>query len=54
MLVPDRKTVFVAKDSGKYDLYKSYVDGKNREVLLKGTGSENSNIALAMSRTVRG
>ncbi len=48
-LVPDRKTVFVTKESGKYDLYKSYVDGKNREVLLKATGSENSNIALAMS-----
>lgn len=48
-LVLARKAVFVTKQSGKYDVYKSDIDGKNREVLLPGTGSENSNITLAVS-----
>lgn len=48
-LVPDRPTVFVAKQSDKYTLYKSDIDGKNREVLLPGTGRETTNISLALS-----
>lgn len=48
-LVLARKAVFITKASGKYDVYKSDIDGKNREVLLLGTGSENSNITLATS-----
>lgn len=48
-LVLARKTVFITKQSGRYDLYKSDIDGQNREVLLAGTGAENSNISLAVS-----
>lgn len=49
-MVVDRKAVFVSKQSGKYDVYKSDVDGENREVLLAGTGHENSNISLVVSQ----
>lgn len=41
-IVPDRKQAFVSKRSGKYDLYKIDVDGKNEEKILEGTGSEKS------------
>jgi len=48
-MVIDRKAVFVSRANGKYDLFKSDLDGKNREVLLAATGNENSNISLAVS-----
>ncbi len=48
-LVLGRKAVFVSRGSDKYNVYKSDIDGKNREVLLAGTGHENSNISLAVS-----
>ncbi len=48
-LVLGRKAVFVTRQSGKYALNKSDIDGKNREVLLPGTGHENSNISVAVS-----
>lgn len=48
-LVPARKAVFVTRQSGKFDLFKSDLDGKNRQILLPGTGHENSNISLAVS-----
>jgi Tol biopolymer transport system component len=48
-LVRARKVVVVTRQSGKYDIYKSDIDGKNREALLLGTGHENSNISLAVS-----
>lgn len=40
-LVPARKHAFVSKRSGKYDLYKIDVDGKNEKLVLAGTGAEN-------------
>ena len=46
-LVPDRQHFFVSQRSGKYDLYKVDVDGKNEAVLLAGTGRERSDVALA-------
>ncbi len=60
-LVPSARAVFVSKESGKYDVYKMYLDGKNREVLLAGTGLETqatsaipspsgSRVAVASSR----
>jgi hypothetical protein len=49
LLVPAQKTVYVTKQSGKYDVYKSDIDGKNPQVLLAGTGSETSNISLVVS-----
>lgn len=39
-LVPAARAIFISKESGKYDVYKMYVDGKDREVLLPGTGLE--------------
>ena len=39
-LVPSARAIFISKESGQYDVYKVYVDGKNREVLLAGTGLE--------------
>ena len=45
-LVPVRKDIFVSKRSGKYDVYKIDVDGKNEAIILKGTGLEQENIQL--------
>ncbi|HEX3568234.1 MAG TPA: hypothetical protein VHT70_00990 [Candidatus Saccharimonadales bacterium] len=45
-LVTARKEIFVSKQSGKYDLYKIDVDGKNKQLLLAGTGLETDNISL--------
>lgn len=39
-LVPDKKHVFISKRSGRYDVYKIDVDGKNEEKVLPGNGSE--------------
>lgn len=49
ILVPSTKEIFVSKDSGKYDVYSMDIDGKNKKVLLAGTGLESGNIALAAS-----
>lgn len=48
-LVPEVKEVYVSKQSGRYDVYKVDLDGKNSEVLLEGTGLETPQIALQMS-----
>lgn len=48
-LVSDRKAVFISKQSGKYDVYSMDLDGRDKKVLLAGTGSENSSIALVVS-----
>lgn len=48
-LVPSRKAVFVTKQSGKFDLYAMDIDGKNRKLLLAGTGRESNNVSLAVS-----
>lgn len=48
-LVPSGKEVFISKQSGKYDLYKADIDGKNRKLLLGGTGNETANLALSVS-----
>lgn len=45
-LPPAAKTVFVAKQNGRYDLVSMYLDGSERSTLLAGTGSETSNISL--------
>jgi len=46
-LVPGRKHVFISKRSGKFDVYKIDVDGKNEEKILAGTGSERDDMVLA-------
>ena len=48
-LVPAGKEVFISRRSGNYDLYKADLDGKNREVLLPGTGNETPSLALRIS-----
>ncbi len=47
-LVPARKHIFVSKRSGKFDVYKTDVDGKNEEKILTGTGTERADM-LALS-----
>lgn len=45
-MVAGRKAVFVSKQSGRYDLYKIDVDGKNEELVLAGKGTENENMTI--------
>lgn len=45
-MVPSRKHAFISKRSGKYDVYKIDVDGKNEEMVLAGTGSERDDMVL--------
>lgn len=47
-LVPAQKTVFVSKQSGTYDVYMADLDGKNRRLLLAGSGHEDSAISLVV------
>ncbi|PID99135.1 hypothetical protein CSA80_03410 [Candidatus Saccharibacteria bacterium] len=46
-LVPSAPAIFVNKASGTYDVYKVYIDGKDRSVLLTGTGREKPNIMVS-------
>lgn len=48
VLVPAAPAVFLSKQSGKYDVIRSDIDGKNRTVLLAGSGTENNNLMLAV------
>lgn len=50
-LVVSRKQPFVSKRSGKYDLYKIDVDGKNEQLVLSGTGNEGDAISLVSHPT---
>jgi hypothetical protein len=45
-MVSDRKQPFITKRSGKYDLYKIDVDGKNEKLVLAGTGIEKDDIGI--------
>lgn len=49
ILVSATKEVFVSKETGKYDLYTMDVDGKNKKIILAGTGLETGNIGLAVN-----
>lgn len=51
VMVIKRKEVFVSKQSGKFDVYKVDVDGKNRQLLLAGTGLEREQITLVPHAT---
>lgn len=48
-LVPSAQAVFISKESGTYDVYKAYLDGKDRKVLFEGTGLETQSIAALPS-----
>jgi len=50
-MVSAREEVFVSKQSGKYDLYKIDIDGKNKKVLLAGTGLERSTLGILVHQT---
>ncbi len=45
-LVPARQSVYISKRSGKYDIYKIYVDGKDEQKILDGTGAERDDMVL--------
>lgn len=45
-LVPSRIHAFISKRSGKYDVYKMAIDGKDEAVVLPGTGTEREDISL--------
>lgn len=49
VMVPAAKEVFMSKQSGKYDLYKMDIDGRNKQVLLAASGYEDTDITVAMS-----
>lgn len=48
-LVPSYSDLYVTKQSGKYDVYKADLDGKNRQSVLPGTGLENNQIGLVVN-----
>lgn len=48
-LVPAEKAVYLSKQSGKYGVYSSDLDGKNKKLLLAGTGNETGNMGLVVS-----
>ena len=50
-MVSGRKQAYISKRSGKYDLYKIDVDGKNDDLILAGTGSEQPEIGLVAHPT---
>lgn len=45
-MVPARKAVYVSKRSGNYDVYTAYVDGKDEQRIVSGTGLERDDIVL--------
>ena len=49
ILVPAAKDVYVSKQTGKYDVYSSDLDGKDRKLILAGTGNESATISLVVS-----
>jgi hypothetical protein len=46
-MVPVRKHVFIAEQSGRYDIYAAFADGKDKKLVMKGTGNESEDITLA-------
>ncbi|MEK7603138.1 MAG: hypothetical protein AAB459_02765 [Patescibacteria group bacterium] len=45
-MVTARKHVFISKRSGKFDIYKVDIDGKNEQLLLAGSGKERDDMVL--------
>lgn len=46
MLVSSQKEVFMSTDNGGHDVYSIDLDGKNKKLLLAGTGNEGTNNTL--------
>lgn len=40
---------FISKREGKYDIYRSDLDGKNEQVLIKGTGNERDDLRFSVN-----
>lgn len=51
VMVNKRKEVFISKQSGKYDVYKIDIDGKNKQLLLAGVGTEREQLTLVPHAT---
>lgn len=45
--VPAKKHIYVSKRSGKYDIYSSYIDGKDEKLILAGSGHEKPDMVIA-------
>lgn len=45
-LVPAKKHAYLSKRTGKYDLYSSYIDGKDERIVLSGSGNERDDLSL--------
>ena len=45
-MVPSQPLVYVSKQQGKFDVYKVDVDGKNKKIVLAGTGLERPSMSL--------
>lgn len=45
-LVTSSQNVYISRQTGKYDVYKSDLDGTNKKLLLAATGNENSTNTL--------
>lgn len=50
-LVPQAPDVYISKESGKYDVYRIDIDGKNKKVILPGTGLETPNVNVSTNET---
>jgi hypothetical protein len=48
-LTPSKPIVYVSKQSGRYDVYRIDADGKNKQLVLAGTGRESQDIRVALS-----
>lgn len=48
-LVPGKKAVFMSSAEGKYNIYSMYIDGKERKIILEGTGNETVDMKLSVS-----
>lgn len=52
-MVLDDSHFFVSRRAGRYDIYKSNVDGGDQQLLIEGTGKERSDIRFSVSQSGR-
>jgi hypothetical protein len=45
--VPAKKHAYISKRTGKYDIYSSYIDGKDEKLVLAGSGNERDDMVIA-------
>jgi hypothetical protein len=44
--VPAKKHAYISKRTGKYDIYSSYIDGKDEKLVLAGSGNERDDMVI--------